>query len=49
MTLEVSRIITGLMNYLSKTPIKGTKYLEEPEISYETLATNSEVEGLGNN
>ncbi len=39
--LEVGRMITGLMSYLAKTPIKGTKYIEKPEILYQTLTTNS--------
>lgn len=32
--IEVGKLIGGLMNYLVKSTIKGTKFLEEPTPSY---------------
>ena len=33
-TIEVSKMIGGLINYLKSSDIKGTKFLEEPPLSY---------------
>lgn len=41
---EVSRMTSALVNYLNNTDLKGTKYMQEPEIFYGPFTTDEIAE-----
>jgi len=44
--LTISKMLSSLITYLKQTELKGRKYAQEPEITYQSSATNYETINL---